>query len=164
MVGNFTITDENKLFTATDVAKATIPVAMTSIRNGQSSVLTIGQLQQLMSQNKFTEFRIKCRKPSVGRNLDIVLFQEDFIRSLLYENVPPLIDITRGVHYRALRDDESLIGGSATALSYDNFYSHSIFTPNQAHVQIDSTSRLECDDFRGVNNNKNVGHWEFFVR
>ena len=117
MVGNFTITDESKLFNAVDVAKATIPVAMTSIRDGQSSVLTIGQLQQLMSQNKFTEFRIKCRKPSVGRNLDIVLFKEDFIRSLLYENVPPLKDITRGVHYRALRDDESVIGGSTTAES-----------------------------------------------
>lgn len=166
MIGNFTISSESNLFTASNVARSTITGALAAIKNGQSSVLTMLQLQDLRSQKFFTEFRIKCYKPSVGRSVHLVLFKEDYINGLLYTSLS-ITTLQKGEYYRALNDDRSSIGSAsyATCISYSNLYSHALYTHGLGHVQIESTSRLECDDYNnGISSFSNTGNWEFFVR
>ena len=168
MIGNFTIASESNLHTASTVASSSISVAMAAIKNGQSSVLTLSQLKQIRSEKPFTEYRIKCYKPSTGRNLHLVLFKEDYINGLLNSS-PPVTALNKGEYYRALGDDESLIGRELVLESAptSNFYDHMIYLPRRAHIQISSANRLECDDYNQPSSFpsfRNTGHWEFYVR
>ena len=168
MIGNFTIASESNLHTASTVASSSISVAMAAIKNGQSSVLTLSQLKQIRSEKHFTEYRIKCYKPSTGRNLHLVLFKEDYINGLLNSS-PPVTALNKGEYYRALGDDESLIGSESASVcrSDSNFYDHIIYFAGSAHLQIESTDRLECDDYNlhsSFPSFRNTGHWEFYVR
>ena len=167
MIGNFTISSESNLFTASNVARSTITGALAAIKNGQSSVLTMLQLQDLRSQKFFTEFRIKCYKPSVGRSVHLVLFKEDYINGLLHTSLS-ITDLQKGVYYRALNDDKSSIGNASYANCIDssNLYSHALFTQSLGHVQIAEINRIECDDYNIIGNPlfRNTGNWEFYVR
>ena len=165
MIGNFTISSESNLFTASSVAKSTITDALAAIKNGQSSVLTMSQLQDLRSQKSFTEFRIKCYKPSVGYLVHLVLFKEDYINGLLHTSLS-ITNLQKGVYYRALNDDKSSIGNASYArcLGSSNLYSHALFIHGLSHIQIADTNRIECDDFFGNPLFRNTGNWEFYVR
>ena len=167
MTGNFTISGESNLADASTVASPSISATMAAIKNGQSSVLTMSQLQELRSEKHFTEYRIKCYKPSTGRNLHLVLFKENLINGLLNSS-PPVTVLNKGEYYRALGDDESLIGSASASpcTDFSNFYDHILYVYNKVHVQIATVSRLECDDYNNpaFPSFRNTGHWEFYVR
>ena len=171
MVGNFTITDESNLFNSFSVEKATISSAMNTIKSGQSSVLSLGQLQLLKSTyGGFSEIRIKCRKPSAGRTTHIVLAGDAFVHNLITNRDGSYHSNPSGYFIRAMSDDDDSDIGKSTSHAFEynpnTFYSHIVFVWNIGHIQIGSTDRLECDDSHTVDATSfhNIGNWQFFVR
>ena len=168
MVGNFTITDESNLFTSSSVEKPTISNAMNTIKSGQPSVLSYGQLKLLKSTyGGFSEIRIKCRKPSTGRTVHIVLTNEhDFVNNVMYGSFTSESTLNKGIEYRQMSDDNSVIGDSSTASATlsSKIYEHVIFISSLSHVQIAHTNRLECDDYSNISGFQNAGNWQYFIR
>ena len=167
MVGNVTVNDENDVQSKKLSQIHSYGISyLKNVRTG-AYVAQIDFLVNLRDNlgYKFSEMRIGCTKASHGRQVDIA-FLGQLVEDLLIPNAARDISVEGG-DFRPLPNDNSLLtdaakGATARKKKGASFY----YLPINKHgfVQIDISSRMECDDHNSDDVFGVAGNWKFYVK
>ena len=120
---------------------------------------------------KITQFRYRCYKPNVGRNIHIITNASTVCGQRF-------VDIAIGLKGRntrcnenaftRLQDDTSLIlSNPSSIISFNSriidsmYYWGPVYEPNKYHFMFGGNNRYECDDSFS---SEKVGYWQIYIR
>ena len=138
----------------------------------QKNRFLLGQagLVKLQSYTSFEEIRIFCSKPWHGTTLDISTTKNTLGR----QAVEFLLGRTTNKpsacgSYKRLPADHSILGQHCQNVwgatwNSANLYYFPIFINGKAHVNLQSSDRMECDDYKDDPGFSPVGSWAYYVR
>ena len=170
MIGNVTFTnssDAPSYYTGASIS--TNMTALSDVTNGKY-LLSGDVFSTLQGFIEFNSVRSYCYKPSVGRTVDAVVNGSCHLQYLLNSQAANCGSFCGSIFF--LSDDTSLIQAAGcenleTAMSVplaDRLYSHFFYKGAAYHIILVYTTRMDCDDWVGVNNVDNSGEWNFLVR
>ena len=167
MIGNVTI--ESTTDAQTHIYREIQQVGFQTLGNVRSGAyaLSVGTLSQFRQKNGFNEIRIKCQKPYLGFQVDVVL---NYVSEIVGDNPTAQREVYSPADYRFLTDDtsQSQVTGAFEKYRNANLYSHAFYYPRKYFILITSKARWECGDFANVQPTGKtyspIGTWQFFIR
>ena len=139
--------------------------SMGNVRSG-AYALRLSSLAAAQGVTGYNEIRIKCEKPYLEYQVDVVL---NYVTEIITSNPTAEREVSSN-EYRFLPEDTSQTQFTGVFKKHVNahLYSHAFYMPNKYHVIITATNRWECGDYDAAQpagkTYSPIGNWQFFYR